>query len=269
MTDNAFAYIHNRSLRELLAARDIEHLRTKPYRPQTNGKENRALPPDHGQRVGLRPQLPLTPPPQPSPATLARALQHAQTTQRHREPATHQPRSQPPWAGHLAAPPSTAVRPQEQHQNNEEKEQHERAHESAARDAENDQNDDEKQQQVQESPLVEMSCQPTAVGPCPESPRETPLVARLENASVCRPLVAIADEMQNQPPRRGRVPRPRRYRSHRDRPRVPARDVRVPPRSYPRPRLRAVARRSHDDGPLPPSRRLRPVLALHAQILRR
>jgi transposase InsO family protein len=41
MTDNAFAYIHNRSLRELLAARDIKHLRTKPYRPQTNGKVER------------------------------------------------------------------------------------------------------------------------------------------------------------------------------------------------------------------------------------
>ncbi len=41
ITDNAFAYIHNRSLRELLAARDIKHLRTKPYRPQTNGKVER------------------------------------------------------------------------------------------------------------------------------------------------------------------------------------------------------------------------------------
>jgi transposase InsO family protein len=40
MTDNAFAYIH-RSLRELLAPREIEHLRTKPYRPQTNGKVER------------------------------------------------------------------------------------------------------------------------------------------------------------------------------------------------------------------------------------
>jgi transposase InsO family protein len=41
MTDNAFSYIHNRSLRELLAAREIKHLRTKPYRPQTNGKVER------------------------------------------------------------------------------------------------------------------------------------------------------------------------------------------------------------------------------------
>jgi transposase InsO family protein len=41
MTDNAFAYVKNRSLRELLAARHIKHLTTKPYRPQTNGKVER------------------------------------------------------------------------------------------------------------------------------------------------------------------------------------------------------------------------------------
>jgi transposase InsO family protein len=41
MTDNAFTYLHNRSLRELLAARKIKHLRTQPYRPQTNGKVER------------------------------------------------------------------------------------------------------------------------------------------------------------------------------------------------------------------------------------
>ena len=36
--DNAFAYVKNRSLRELLAARGIRHLTTEPYRPRTNGK---------------------------------------------------------------------------------------------------------------------------------------------------------------------------------------------------------------------------------------
>jgi transposase InsO family protein len=41
MTDNAFAYVKNRSLRELLAARGIRHLTTKPYRPRTNGKVER------------------------------------------------------------------------------------------------------------------------------------------------------------------------------------------------------------------------------------
>ncbi len=41
MTDNAWVYIKNQSLRELLTAREIKHLRTKPYRPQTNGKVER------------------------------------------------------------------------------------------------------------------------------------------------------------------------------------------------------------------------------------
>jgi transposase InsO family protein len=41
MTDNAFAYVHNRTLRELLSARGIHHLTTEPYRPRTNGKVER------------------------------------------------------------------------------------------------------------------------------------------------------------------------------------------------------------------------------------
>ena len=41
MTDNAFAYVHNRSLRELLLRRRIRHLTTEPYRPRTNGKVER------------------------------------------------------------------------------------------------------------------------------------------------------------------------------------------------------------------------------------
>jgi transposase InsO family protein len=41
MTDNAFSYVHNRSLRELLARRRIRHLTTQPYRPRTNGKVER------------------------------------------------------------------------------------------------------------------------------------------------------------------------------------------------------------------------------------
>jgi transposase InsO family protein len=41
MTDNAFSYVNNRSLRELFAAHSIRHLRTKPYRPRTNGKVER------------------------------------------------------------------------------------------------------------------------------------------------------------------------------------------------------------------------------------
>ena len=41
MTDNAFAYVKNRSLRELLDRRRIRHLTTEPYRPRTNGKVER------------------------------------------------------------------------------------------------------------------------------------------------------------------------------------------------------------------------------------
>jgi transposase InsO family protein len=41
MTDNAFAYIHSRAFRELLARHGIRHLRTKPHRPRTNGKVER------------------------------------------------------------------------------------------------------------------------------------------------------------------------------------------------------------------------------------
>ena len=41
MTDNAFEYVKNRSLRELLERRRIRHIRTRPYRPQTNGKIER------------------------------------------------------------------------------------------------------------------------------------------------------------------------------------------------------------------------------------
>ena len=41
MTDNAFAYTKNRSLRELLHRRAISHLTTRPYTPRTNGKVER------------------------------------------------------------------------------------------------------------------------------------------------------------------------------------------------------------------------------------
>jgi transposase InsO family protein len=41
MTDNAFSYTKNRSLRELLTNRGIHHPTTEPYRPRTNGKVER------------------------------------------------------------------------------------------------------------------------------------------------------------------------------------------------------------------------------------
>jgi transposase InsO family protein len=41
MTDNAFTYTNNQSLRGLLERRQIRHLTTRPYRPRTNGKVER------------------------------------------------------------------------------------------------------------------------------------------------------------------------------------------------------------------------------------
>jgi transposase InsO family protein len=41
LSDNAWAYTHNRSLRQLLHERAITHRTIRPYRPQTNGKVER------------------------------------------------------------------------------------------------------------------------------------------------------------------------------------------------------------------------------------
>ena len=41
MTDGAWTYTHNRSLRELLAERKIRHIITPPYTPRINGKVER------------------------------------------------------------------------------------------------------------------------------------------------------------------------------------------------------------------------------------
>jgi transposase InsO family protein len=43
MTDNAWSYTRNRSLRELLASKGIRHRRTKPHCPRTNGKVERFI----------------------------------------------------------------------------------------------------------------------------------------------------------------------------------------------------------------------------------
>ena len=41
MTDGAWSYTHNRSLRELLDAHGIRHIVTPPYTPRWNGKVER------------------------------------------------------------------------------------------------------------------------------------------------------------------------------------------------------------------------------------
>ena len=96
MTDNGFSYVKNRSLRELLARHGIRHLTDRAL-PATHQRQSRALPPNDGPRMGLRPPLPLTS--TPRPAALPHWLNHYNTTtaaQLTRRPAPDQPRSQRP-----------------------------------------------------------------------------------------------------------------------------------------------------------------------------
>ena len=66
-------------------------------------RQGRALPPNDGERVGLRRPLPLLSTPRRRAATLARLLQRAQTAQLARRPTTDQPCSQRLWAEQLDA----------------------------------------------------------------------------------------------------------------------------------------------------------------------
>jgi transposase InsO family protein len=86
ITDNGSAY---RSTVHAIACRTlgVRHLRTRPYRPQTNGK-NRALHPHHARRLGLRRDLPRQPRTNRRPRRLAGLLQSPTTTRRHRPQAT-------------------------------------------------------------------------------------------------------------------------------------------------------------------------------------
>lgn len=89
------------------AARPVDPARDPPHRHAALHaalkREGRALPSDNGTRVAQGPAIPQQHRPQPSAATLAQALQPAQTPQLTRRPRTHQPRSQPLGAGQLAA----------------------------------------------------------------------------------------------------------------------------------------------------------------------
>jgi transposase InsO family protein len=93
MTDNAWQYARSRELRRLLERHGIHHLKTRPYRPRTNGKVER-FQQTMAREWGLRTPLPITPRPRPSPATLARPRQHRAAAQLTRRTTADQPRSQ-------------------------------------------------------------------------------------------------------------------------------------------------------------------------------
>ncbi len=101
MSDNAFAYIRNKTLSELLYRRAI----TPPPHPALHAshqREGRALPADPATRVGLRPAIRLKRRPPGLPATLGPPLQRATHPQRPQQPPTHPPRSGRHRAQHLA-----------------------------------------------------------------------------------------------------------------------------------------------------------------------
>ena len=101
MSDNAFTYVHNKALRQLLHARAIDHLRTRPYTPRTNGKVER-LPANPATRVGLRPAIRVKRRPPRLADTLDQPLQRAAHPQRSQQPPTHRTRSGGHRAQHLA-----------------------------------------------------------------------------------------------------------------------------------------------------------------------
>jgi transposase len=99
-TDNAFAYVKHRSLRELLARRGIQHRRIPPRTPKRNGKVERyqqtlAREWAYGQRYRNSTL------PRGGAAHLARALQLHPQPQLTLKPAAHQPRSERVEAEHL------------------------------------------------------------------------------------------------------------------------------------------------------------------------
>jgi hypothetical protein len=109
MTDNAFAYVQSRSLRELLADRQILHLRTPPLHAP-HERQGRALPADPPTRMGLRTRIRLEHRPPRVTATLGPPLQRAPHPLSARQPTPDRSRSGRPRARHLAAPPPGASR---------------------------------------------------------------------------------------------------------------------------------------------------------------
>jgi hypothetical protein len=94
MTDNAWSYTHNRSLARLLWRPGDPPPGHSPL-PTADQRQNRALSPDHGARMGTwgRVRQPRRPP--AGLAILARPLQRAASSQRSRRHGSNYSRSEP------------------------------------------------------------------------------------------------------------------------------------------------------------------------------
>ena len=100
LSDNG-SRLPSHAWREACAELGITPKRTRPYRPQTNGKIERfhrtlADGWAYARFYELRNRTPS------SPARLAALLQSPPGPQRHRSPTTHHPTDQPAWTSHLA-----------------------------------------------------------------------------------------------------------------------------------------------------------------------
>ena len=98
LTDNGSCY-RSHALARHPAELGITHKRTRPYRPQTNGKVERFNRTLLDEWAYARPY-----PPSRTPRSLARLAAHLQSPprpHRTRRPTTRQPRPQPHWAVHL------------------------------------------------------------------------------------------------------------------------------------------------------------------------
>jgi hypothetical protein len=100
MTDNAMVYRNSRRFSELLNRQQLRHIRTPIYTPALE-RQSRTLPPNPPKRMGQQPHLAQPQRPRPLTPKLPPLPQPAAATQLTQRPATHQPRSQPPWAGQL------------------------------------------------------------------------------------------------------------------------------------------------------------------------
>lgn len=98
-TDNGSAY-RSHLWRDTCTELDISPRRTRPYRPQTNGK-HRTLPPDPGRPLGVPALLRQRVTAPESPPGVPARVRPPQTPHRTRRSTTHRPFDQPVRAAHL------------------------------------------------------------------------------------------------------------------------------------------------------------------------